>query len=265
MRPTVVRFRVGAVRVRRVVHVASPLRPLGEDLVVVVRGQRRSPARVGRADRVLRLRVPGRELVERDRPVEQVRAVDAAVRAARPELVLVEARRRARPVRRRAADRLDDPRGQVREVLRDAPRPARRARIQPGHLVERLPLVVLVVLVAQVRAGLEHHNGDALRRQLVRDRAAASARPDDHDDVVVLRDRLPELRGACARLLGHRSTPWWLAARSPGWFVEMGAFGMRTAPVCGRCSPGSGAKGTSAGSSMSSSGTQSRSLKPRFT
>ena len=193
----VVGLGVRRVRAGRVLRVADPVGAVGEHGVVVVRGQRRAALDVGDAHLDLGLVVVRVHLGPRERPVEQVGAVEAAaVLRPRAELVVLEARAGAGPVGRRAADRLDRPRGEVREVLGDAPRAGRRAVVEPRHLGEGGPLVVDVVGAGQVRAGLEHDDAHALLAELVGDRAAAGARADDDDDVlVVVGERLRGDRG----------------------------------------------------------------------
>lgn len=122
---------------------------------------------MGGAHGHLGLVIVGRHLGQRDRPVEERGTGDLAIGGQRLELVCLEARRRTGPMGRRATDRLDDPGRQIREILRDAPGAAGRARIEPGHLAEGLPFVVVIILVFQVRAGLEHNTGNACLGQLV--------------------------------------------------------------------------------------------------
>src|SRR5439155_21551038 len=126
------------------------------------------------------------KVLMRDRPVEQRRPVEVAVRGAGLELGVREARRGPGPVRRRAADGLDRPCREVREVPGNAEGARRRARVEPRHLVEGLPLVVDVIATGEVRAGLEHDGADALLAELVGDRATAGARADDHDAVALV-------------------------------------------------------------------------------
>ena len=104
---------------------------------------------------------------------------------------------------RGAADRLDRPRRQVREVLGDAPGAGRRPVVEPRHLVERGPLVVDVVGAGQVRAGLEHDDADALLAELVGDVPPPAPEPIDDDEVlVVVVERLRGDRGV-ERLRGR--------------------------------------------------------------
>src|SRR5690606_26874019 len=180
---------VGAVGAGGVVAVAELLGAGGEDLVVVVRRQRRSASAVGGAARVLGAGVVRLELLVGQRPVHQARAVDSAVGAASAELVRFEARGRPGPVGGGAADGLDDPGRQVREVLRDAPAAGGGAGVGPRHLVEGGPFEVHVVLAAQARAGLEQHALDARLGQLVGEGATAGARADDDDGLGGVIDR----------------------------------------------------------------------------
>ena len=168
------------------VLVAELLRAGLQHLEIVVAGQAGNAVGAGHAHLVLGLGVPRLHLGERDRPVQQVGAGDVAVGALGLELVLVEAQRGAGPVRRRAADRLDDPGRQVGEVLGDAPAARRGAHVGPGELGEALPFVVDEVLDLDARAGFEDDDLDALLRELVAERAAAGAGADDHDHAVVI-------------------------------------------------------------------------------
>src|SRR6476646_9071626 len=94
--------------------------------------------------------------------------------------MLVETQRSAGPVYGRAADGLDDPGRQRREVLGNLPASGCRARVLPGELGEAVPLVVDEVLVLDARAGFQDHDLDALLRELVAERAAAGAGTHDH-------------------------------------------------------------------------------------
>ena len=85
-----------------------------------------------------------------------------------------------------AADRLDDPRRQVRKVLRHTPAATRGAVIKPSDLGEAVPFVVDEILVFDARAGFEHDNVDAFLGKFVCQRAAASAGADDDDNAVVI-------------------------------------------------------------------------------
>jgi hypothetical protein len=78
-------------------------------------------------------------------------------------------------VRGGAADGLHDPGREVREVASHPIGARRGAVVQPGHLVERGPLVVLVVVRLEVGPGLEDDAVDAAAGELVRDRAAAGS------------------------------------------------------------------------------------------
>ena len=76
----------------------------------------------------------------RDRPVQEVRPIDRAIFGQHAPLVLLKAKRRARPVGGAAADGLADPGGQARKVLwRHAPAAAGRSRLEPGKLQEETP------------------------------------------------------------------------------------------------------------------------------
>ena len=148
-RPAVVRLGVRAVRPGGVVLVADPLGAVGEHLVVVVGRQRGPAVPVGRADRLLGLVVVGRQVVEVIGQSSRFAPVDVAVVGARPELVRHEPRGGAGPVGGRAADRLDDPGRQVREVA--APPATSRWCVRMSSQaiwLKARPLVVLVVLAA---------------------------------------------------------------------------------------------------------------------
>ncbi len=170
-----------------------------QHLEVVVARQPRDPIRSRRAHLVLGLRIPRLHLGERDRPVEQVRTRDVAVRAARLELVLLEAQRSASPVHRRAADRLDDPRRQVGKIVRHAPGTRRGAHVLPGELGKARPFVVDEIRDLMASAGFQDHHLDALLRKLVAERAAAGAGADnaDHGVVVQIECRHRRLPYAC--------------------------------------------------------------------
>ena len=191
----VVRLGVRAIRARGVVLVADPLGTVGEHLVVVVRRLGCSAMAMGRADRLLRLVVVGLEVGEGDRPVEQVGPLDVAVVGLGLELVLLEPRRRAAPVRGRAANSLDDPGRQVREILGHPVATGRGAVVEPRHLGERRPFIVLVVLGLDPRPGLQHYARDAALGQLIREGAATGAGADDDDGLGVMVDRVAELYG----------------------------------------------------------------------
>lgn len=203
-RAAVIGFGVGGVRPGRIALVADTLGAIGEDLVVVVRRKRRAPAPVGRAHRILGPLVIGFEVLERDGPVQKAGALDLAIGAQRLELVRLKARGCTGPMGRRATDGLDDPSRQGRKVLGDAPRPARGARVQPGHLVEGLPFIVLVILVLQVGPGFQHDAFDALPRQLMGQCPAARARSNDDDGRFVQCDLL------------HASSPSYSSIRGSG-------------------------------------------------
>ncbi len=166
--------------------VADLLRTGLEDLVVVVPRQAGQVAGAGDAHLGLGLVVPRRHLGPVDRPVEQVRALHGTVVGQRLPLVILEAQAGAGEMRRRAADRLDDPRRQVGEVARHPPRPGGGAHVEPGELGEAFPLVVDEVLGLVVAAGFEGDDGDALLRQSVAEHAAAGTGADDDDDRVVV-------------------------------------------------------------------------------
>ena len=183
--PTVERGGVRGVRTGGVLLVADLLRAVGHDLVVVVRRQRGTTVTVRDTHADLGVVVVRLHLGQRDRPVQQRGPLDVAVGGLRRELVLLEARAGAGPVGRGAADGLDGPGRQVREVLRDPVAPGGRAHVGPGHLVEGRPLVVVVVRAGQVRTGLQDHDAHAGLAQVVGQGAATGARADDDDDVRV--------------------------------------------------------------------------------
>jgi hypothetical protein len=105
-----------------------------EHLEIVVAGETRDVVGARRAHLVFGLGVPGLHLGERQRPVEQIGAGHVAIGGLGLELVILETQRRAGPVDRRAADRLDDPGGQAGKVGGDAPASRRRALVEPGQL-----------------------------------------------------------------------------------------------------------------------------------
>ncbi len=130
----------------------------------------------GHAHLGLGLLVPRRQLGQRDRPIQQVRARHVAIGAAGLELVILEPQRRAGPVHGRAADRLDDPGRQVREIMRDPPGAGRGSHVLPGELGEAFPLVVDEIRDLVAVARLEDDDLDALLRQFVAERAAPRRR-----------------------------------------------------------------------------------------
>ena len=199
-RAAVVGLGVGRVRPGRVVPVAELLGAACEDLVVVVRGQRRAAVAMGDAHLDLGLVVVGLELRQRDRPVEQARAVEVAVGRARGELVGLEAGAGACPVGRGPADGLDQPRGQTGEVGGHLPAARRGARVAPRHLPERGPLVLVVVLAGEVRPGLQDDGLEPPLAELVGHRAAAGPGADHHHDVgvVVLEARHAVISSSCS-------------------------------------------------------------------
>ncbi len=191
-----------------------------EDLEIVVARKPLDAVGAGNAHLVLGLGVVGLEIGKRYRPVEQVGALDLAVVGQILEFVLLETQRRTGPVRRGPADRLDDPCGQVGEILGDPPSTACCAIVQPGKLRETFPLVVDEIFMLDARTGFENDDIDALLRQLVAQSAAAGTGTDDDDHAVVVEivrgchDFLPEIpdrrKRATARVSGAHG-----AATSP--------------------------------------------------
>ena len=185
--------------------VAERLGACLKDLEVVVAGQSGDAVGAGHPHFVLGLGVVGLEIGERDRPVEKVGTFDVAVGGLRLEFVLLKAQRSAGPVGRCSADCLDDPGGQVGEILRHPPVTGGGAIVEPGELAERVPFVVDEVLVLDALAGFQDDDVDALLGQFVAERAAAGARADDDDDAVVVQCvrcchvLLPRLAGARLR------------------------------------------------------------------
>ena len=143
-------------------------------------------ARPGHAHVLLGLLVPGRHLVQRHRPVEQVGAGDVAVDALHLEFEVAEAQGNAGPVHRAAADRLDDPRGQGWIVLGEVPAAGGLAFVEPGDLLEHRPLVVLDIVKAETLASFEYHAANFLFGQRVGERPAAGTGADDHHDAIVV-------------------------------------------------------------------------------
>ena len=155
-------------------------------LEVVVAGQAGDAVGSGDPHLVLGPGVPGLQIRQAQRPVEERRALDVAVDGPGSELVLLEAKACARPVGGGAAHRLADPRRQTGKVLRHPPGSGGRALVEPGELSEGVPLVVGEVRDAVVLAGLQQHHLDALPAQLVGERAAACPGADDHHHAVVV-------------------------------------------------------------------------------
>jgi len=156
------------------------------NLEVVVARQPGNAVGAGDAHLVLGLRVVRREVGEADRPIQQVRVRQRAIGGAGLELVLLEPQAGPSPVHGGAADRLDDPGRQVREILAHAPGAGRRPHVLPGKLSEARPLVVHEVRRFVTVPGLEDHHADALLRQFVAERAAAGAGADDDDHAIVV-------------------------------------------------------------------------------
>ena len=171
----VARHRVDGVAAGVKALVADALGAVGEHLVVVVGRQLRDA--VGPRDPELRLGavVVGLDVGEADRPVESVDAILVAVVGRRLELVLHEARAAPGPVNGGATDGLADPRGQVREVLRDAERARGRPLVEPGELLERAPLVVDEVVGGVMAAGFQDDDPHPLLAELVRQGPAPGA------------------------------------------------------------------------------------------
>jgi len=148
-------------------RVAEFGRAVVEHFEVVVAGQARIAVGARDAHLVLGLGIVRRELGQADRPVGEVGPLELAVVCQRLELVLLKAQRSAGPVRGGAAHRLARPRRQVGEVGCDAPVAGGRALIEPGELIERLPLVLDERLRRFALARLEQHDLDALLAQFV--------------------------------------------------------------------------------------------------
>src|SRR5262249_34260837 len=122
---------------------------------------------------------------EGERPVKQVGTLEAAIGGFGLELVVLQTERGARPMHRRAADRLDDPGRQIGKVAVHTPRARRRAHVLPGQLREAIPFVVNEILDLKALAGFENDDLDALVREFVGERAAAGAGANDDNDRVV--------------------------------------------------------------------------------
>jgi hypothetical protein len=202
--PAVEWRRIGRARARAHVAIAGAQRAVREHAIVVRRGQRRHVTAMCDAHAPLGARVVRLQLRQRERPVEQVRAVDVSVFGWHAELVLLEARAHAGPVTRGAADQLAHVRGRRGPVDGDAPRARRGARIQPRHLLERGPLVVDEVVVRHERRRLHalQHRGRRLLVQLDERAAAqrveiAHALQHETEQSAVVR-RLRHERVACA-------------------------------------------------------------------
>ncbi len=155
-------------------------------LEIVVARQAGNAVGARHAHLVLGLGVIRLHFLQRNGPVEQVRADHVAVGGARLELMLLDAQRGAGPVDGRAADRLDDPGRQPGEVARDPPASRGRARVEPGDLAEHLPFVIGEIRDLMPSAGFEDHRVDAFQRQLRAERSAAGAGPDHDNDLIVV-------------------------------------------------------------------------------
>ncbi len=179
-----------------------------DHLVLVALGHRRLAAggAAGHAHLLLGLVVVRGQFLVGDRPVQHVGAFDLSVDLARAEVVRLEAQRDAGPVDGRAANRLDDPRRQVRIGLGVMPAAGRDPLVEPRDLAEHRPFVVLEVGLRIVLAGLENHDlADAPLRQLVGQRGAARARADDDDRVAVVQvDPCCHVCLQCPALYGSR-------------------------------------------------------------
>jgi hypothetical protein len=143
------------------------------------------PVGPGHAQLVLGFRVVGLEVLQRERPVEQVSPVDLSVLGSHPEFVRLETQAGARPVHRGAADGLADPCRQAWKVFSDAPAARRGPLVEPRKLAERRPLVVDEALAWGVLPGLEQHDLDAFLAQLIGERAPAGAGADDDNDPII--------------------------------------------------------------------------------
>ncbi len=159
----------------------------------------------GSIHRDLRLVIVGRQIGERNRPVEQRRPGDLTIGCARLEFIVLEARRCTRPMGGGTADGLDDPRWQAGEVLGYSPGTAGGASIKPSHLLERFPFVIVVVLVIQIGAGFEKNAGNTRLGQLIGQRPAARSRSDDHDSLFVFCDLFHWPAPAYSSILGSGS------------------------------------------------------------
>jgi hypothetical protein len=117
--------------------VAQPPGARRHHLEIVVARQARNIGGAGDAELVLGARIERLEVRERERPVEQVGACNIAVDGARAELVLLEAKGRARPVHGRSAHGLAYPQGQRRVEIAGAD-----ALVQPAQAAEHGGIVV---------------------------------------------------------------------------------------------------------------------------
>src|SRR5690606_33538494 len=84
------------------------------------------------------------------------------------------------------ASRLHDPGGQAGKIVRHAPASRRGALVEPGELRETVPFVIDEVFEFVAFSRFQNNDIDAFLGQFVAERAAASARADDDDDLVVL-------------------------------------------------------------------------------
>src|SRR5437660_7793780 len=87
----------------------------------------------------------------------------------------------------RSADRFDDPRRQVGEILGNAPVAGCGSHVGPRKLRETFPFVVDEVLQLGARPGLKDHRLDTFLSQFVTQRAAAGARTNNYDHAIVVK------------------------------------------------------------------------------
>jgi hypothetical protein len=153
------------------------LRSGGHDFEIVVAGETRDIVGAGDAHLVLGARTERFEVRERDRPVEQIGPGDVTVGGADAKLVLLEARRRTRPMHRRAANGHADPQRQCWIEIA-----ATNALVEPIQPAEHGPIVIDYVCKRQPRPRLQAHDVDAALGQLVRERPAAGSRTDHDND-----------------------------------------------------------------------------------
>ena len=165
--------------------IAEPGGAVVHHLEVVVARQARDAIGARDAHLVFGFGVIRLQLLERERPIQQIRSLEVAVERPGLKFMLLEAQRSAGPVRACTSNRLADPGREFRKILGNAPASGGRALVEPSQLAEGLPFIIDEAGIRLLAACFQHDDLDAFLAQLVGQRAAAGARTDDHDDRVI--------------------------------------------------------------------------------